>query len=279
MARGPKQATGADLEKQLALKAAGEVPRHVAVIMDGNGRWAKERGMPRAAGHSEGVDSVRDIVEVCGQLGVAFLTIYAFSTENWKRPKDEVSLIMRLIVKALRDEADRLHDNNVRISAIGDFSKLPEEVAREVHDAIRKTSENSGLTLVLALSYSGRWDLLQAVRSAVRDRQTRGDDPATVTEGEIAAHLSTAGIPDPDLLIRTSGEYRLSNFLLWQLAYAEMYITRKYWPSFRRDDFYEAVADYQKRERRFGLVSEQLSGASGGASGQIVRALRSLTGK
>ena len=260
MAKGFRQATDRDLKEQQKLKEGGEIPRHLAIIMDGNGRWAKKRGMPRIAGHKEGVESVRDIVEASGQLGVRYLTLYAFSTENWKRPQEEVSLLMRLLLRALHDEADRLHRNNVKLRAIGDVSRLPAEVQSELLDGIRKTKENTGLTLVLALSYSGRWDLMGAVRTIAAEVRAGRLAPEQVTEQTIGRALSTDGIPDPDLLIRTSGEFRVSNFLLWQLAYSEIHITPKFWPDFRRGDLYGAIRDYQNRERRFGMVSEQLGG-------------------
>ncbi len=226
--------------------------------MDGNGRWAKKRGMPRIAGHSEGVESVRDTVEACGQLGVQYLTLYAFSTENWKRPAEEVSLLMRLLLKALKDETDRLHRNNVRLQAIGDIAALPREVQDELCEDIEKTRDNTGLTLTLALSYSGRWDITQAIRKMAADLKSGKIAEAAIADGLVTNYLSTTGIPDPDLLVRTSGEFRISNFLLWQLAYSEIFITDKHWPSFRRDELYTAIRDYQKRERRFGMVSEQL---------------------
>lgn len=266
-----------DADAQQRLKASGEIPRHVAVIMDGNGRWAKRRALPRIAGHTEGVESVRDIVEACGELGVRFLTLYAFSTENWKRPKEEVSLLMRLLLKALRDETDRLHTNNVRIRAIGDLDALPDEVHDELLDDVRKTSGNTGLTLILALSYSGRWDLIQAIKRIAEDVAAGQTAPAEIDDRAVVARLSTADIPDPDLLIRTSGEFRLSNFLLWQLAYTEIYITPKFWPAFRRNELYTAIHDYQKRERRFGLVSEQLPG--GEQPGNLLQSIiKSVTG-
>jgi undecaprenyl diphosphate synthase len=258
LANGPQQATGEDKLEQEKLRAAGEIPRHIAIIMDGNGRWAKKRGMPRIAGHSEGVESVRDAVEACGQLGVRYLTLYAFSTENWKRPKEEVSLLMRLLLKALRDETDRLHTNNVRIQAIGDIGALPQEVQNELLEDIQKTKDNTGLTLILALSYSGRWDLTEAVKRMVRDARAKRLAEDDIDDQLLASYLSTAGVPDPDLLIRTSGEFRISNFLLWQLAYTEIFITPKFWPAFRRGELYAAIRDYQRRERRFGLVSEQV---------------------
>jgi undecaprenyl diphosphate synthase len=271
-------AASRDEKAQSDLKRRGEIPRHIAVIMDGNGRWAKRRGMPRIAGHREGVESVRDIVEACGQLGVRFLTLYAFSTENWKRPREEVSLLMRLLVKALRDETDRLHRNNVRLQTIGDTSALPKEVRIGLHESVCKTQDNTGLTLVLALSYSGRWDLRQAVASLVADARTGALPAGEVTDEQIAERLSTRGIPDPDLLIRSSGEFRISNFLLWQLAYTEMHITPRYWPAFRREHLYEAIGDYQNRERRFGMVSEQLGSGDTPRPRTIARILRGVTG-
>jgi undecaprenyl diphosphate synthase len=247
-----------DQKAQIELKNRGEIPHHIAIIMDGNGRWAQRRGMPRIAGHKAGVESVRDIVEACGQLGVKYLTLYAFSTENWRRPEDEVSMLMRLLLRALRDETDRLQRNNVRLMAIGDMDTLPPEVRRELDDGIHKTSGNTGLTLVLALSYSGRWDITSAVRRLVGEAAAGRLAPEAVDEKLIGATLSTEGIPDPDLLVRSSGELRISNFLLWQLAYSEIYVTRTCWPSFRREELYDAVRDFQNRERRFGMVSAQI---------------------
>ena len=257
MGTGTQQA-GEDKDVQERLKSSGEIPRHIAIIMDGNGRWAKERGMPRISGHSEGVERVRDTVRACAQLGVQYLTLYTFSTENWKRPKDEVSFLMRLLLKALKDETDELQTNNVRIRTIGDLSSLPQEVQVELLDSIEKTKKNTGLTLILALSYSGRWDLTQAIRHLARDVREGKLTEQDVTDELVGKYLSTAGIPDPDLLIRTSGEFRLSNFLLWQLAYTEIYISSRFWPGFRRDELYTAIANYQQRERRFGMVSEQV---------------------
>jgi len=229
--------------------------------MDGNGRWAKKRGLPRIAGHHEGVESVRDTVEACGQLGVHHLTLYAFSTENWKRPKDEVSLLMRLLVQALRDETDRLHRNNVKVHAIGEITALPTEVQDELYEAIEKTKHNTGLCLYLALSYSGRWEITHAVKAMLTDALQGKLSQCDITESVISRYLSTAGAPDPDLLIRTSGEFRISNFLLWQLAYTEIFISPLLWPDFRRAELYRAIEDFQKRERRFGMVSDQLSGS------------------
>ena len=277
MGRGPKLATGDDKRVQETLQGSGEIPRHIAIIMDGNGRWAKQHGMPRIAGHNEGVESVRDTVEACGQLGVQFLTLYAWSTENWKRPQEEVSLLMRLLLKALKDETDRLHTNNVRIKAIGDIAALPQDVQNELLEDIQKTNDNTGLTLTLALSYSGRWDLTQAIKHVAADLKAGKVSEADLNERLIAGYLSTAGTPDPDLLIRTSGEFRISNFLLWQLAYTEIYITKKYWPAFRRDELYDAIRDYQRRERRFGMVSEQIK-QDNGSDGYFGRLIRSVTG-
>lgn len=256
--RGVKVATGEDRILQEKLKESGPIPTHIAVIMDGNGRWAKKRGLPRIAGHHEGVESVRDTVEACGQLGVKHLTLYAFSTENWKRPKEEVSLLMRLLMQALRDETDKLHRNNVKVHAIGEISALPREVQDELAEAIEKTKHNTGLHLYLALSYSGRWDIIHAVKAMVADIHAGKTTASHITEPLLSQYLSTSGVPDPDLLIRTSGEFRISNFLLWQLAYTEMYISSLHWPDFRREELYRAITDFQKRERRFGMVSEQL---------------------
>jgi len=252
------KATGADRKNQEQLIAGGLVPNHIAIIMDGNGRWAKRNGLPRIAGHNEGVNSVRDIVEACAQLGVQYLTLYTFSTENWKRPQDEVSMLMRLIVKALRDERDRLHQNEVRLQVIGEFNTLPDDVANELRDAMEVMKENCGLALVLALNYSGRWDITKAIKGMYNDIHTGVLKKEKITEEVIGTYLSTKDIPDPDLLIRTSGELRISNFLLWQLAYSEIYISNEFWPAFRREHLYEAIEEFQKRERRFGMVSEQL---------------------
>ena len=256
--RGVKHATGQDKKLQEELIHRGSIPQHVAIIMDGNGRWAQQRRLPRIAGHNEGVESVRDTVEACGQLGIKHLTLYAFSTENWKRPKEEVSLLMRLLMRALRDETDKLHQNNVRVHAIGEISALPQEVQDELFDAIEKTKDNTGLNLYLALSYSGRWDLVNAVRKIVHDAGQKKISAADIDDKFISGYLSTQNVPDPDLLIRTSGEFRISNFLLWQLAYSEICISERYWPEFRRDELYKAIREYQQRERRFGMVSEQL---------------------
>ncbi|MDI6765923.1 MAG: isoprenyl transferase [Bacteroidota bacterium] len=254
-----KQRQGEDNKIQETLKRNGNIPIHIAAIMDGNGRWAKKRGLPRIAGHKEGVESVRDIVEACGQLGIKYLTLYAFSTENWKRPKYEVSMLMRLLMRALRDETEKLLKKNVRVQAIGDIGTLPNQVQEELFYAIEKTKSNTGLVLILALSYSGRWEITNAIKlisSAVKHGEL---EPENISDRTVEQYLSTKGIPDPDLLIRTSGEFRISNFLLWQLAYSEIHISEILWPDFRRKQLYEVIADFQKRERRFGLVSEQLT--------------------
>ena len=240
----------------------GAIPQHIAIIMDGNGRWAKSKGMPRAFGHREGVRSVRDIVSACGELGVQSLTLYAFSTENWKRPKDEVSMLMRLLVSSLHAEIDNLHENNVRLMTIGELTKLPKEAQKELQDAIVRTADNNGLTLNLALSYSGRWDIVRAARKLAVEVRSGKISPEDIDETLFSSYLSTVNIPDPDLLIRTSGEMRLSNFLLWELAYTEFYISDRYWPEFRKDELYEAIRTFQQRERRFGQVSEQLKNQS-----------------
>ena len=248
-----------DSKIQKQLKDSGRIPVHIAIIMDGNGRWAKNKGLPRISGHTEGVESVRDIVEACGQLGVKYLTLYAFSTENWKRPREEVSMLMRLLMRALRDETDKLHKKNVQVRAIGDIATLPREVQDELQEAIEKTKNNTGLNLLLALSYGGRWDITMAVRKIAGEIKNGNLNPDEITDAEITKNLSTQNIPDPDLLIRTSGELRISNFLLWQVAYSEIFISNVLWPDFRRQNLYDAISDYQKRERRFGMTSEQIS--------------------
>ena len=240
------------------LKESGEIPRHIAIIMDGNGRWAKQIGETRIFGHRQGVSSVRETVEACGQLGVKFLTLYTFSTENWKRPKDEVTVLMKLLIKALKDETDRLHENDVRLIATGNLDKLPDRVHQELVDAMEKTKNNKLMTLNLALSYSGRWDIINAIHKINQDIKNNIISIDEINEKNFSDYLVTKDIPDPDLMIRTGGEYRISNFLLWQLAYSEIYIDKVFWPQFRREHLYKAIEEYQKRERRFGLVSEQL---------------------
>jgi undecaprenyl diphosphate synthase len=234
------------------------LPQHIAIIMDGNGRWAKQQGEQRIFGHENGVKSVKDTVEAAAELGVKYLTLYAFSTENWNRPKEEVIALMQLLVHTISAETKTLNENNIRLQAIGDLKSLPTDCYNELQDAIEKTKTNSRTTLVLALSYSSRWELLNAVRQIAEKIENKTLSPQHITENTINEHLCTAGIPEPELMIRTSGEHRISNFLLWQLAYAELYFTDKLWPDFRKEDFYEAILDYQNRERRFGKTSEQL---------------------
>jgi undecaprenyl diphosphate synthase len=250
--------TPEDKKQQDLLKKSGEIPRHVAIIMDGNGRWAQQKHKHRTFGHREGVKSVRDIVEASGQLGIKYLTLYTFSTENWKRPKSEVTVLMRLLIKALRDETDKLHENNVRLIALGDLSKLPEQVLRELIDAIEKTKNNKLMTLVLALSYSGRWDILNAVKKFASDYKHSLVKLDDLEERLFHDYFVTAGVPDPDLLIRTGGDYRISNFLLWELAYTELYFDKTFWPVFRRENLYRAVREFQGRERRFGMTTKQI---------------------
>ena len=246
--------TKADQEKQLELKKSGEIPEHIAIIMDGNGRWARSKGSIRLHGHKVGVDSVRDITESCAQLGVKYLTLYAFSTENWGRPSAEVRGLMRLLVSSLRKEADNLHENNIKLVTIGQTDRFPEDCKKQLKEAIELTEDNDRLQLCLALSYSGRWDITEAVKKIGNHVKEGRLDPTLINDQMITDHLSTAEVPDPDLIIRTSGEYRISNFLLWQLAYSELYITEQFWPDFRRDELYKAIDSYQSRDRRFGKV-------------------------
>ena len=234
------------------------IPRHVAVIMDGNGRWAEIHGNDRIFGHTQGVDAVRSIVEGAGEIGVEYLTLYAFSTENWDRPKDEVNALMSLLVNSIVQETDNLNEKNVRMLAIGDLYSLPGDVQSKLTEAIQITSSNTGLNLVLALSYSGRWEIIEAVKKIVNKIQSGEIIESKINESVFTSHLSTVGIPDPELLIRTSGEYRISNFLLWQIAYSEFYFTPILWPDFRKENLFEAITDFQRRERRFGKTSEQI---------------------
>lgn len=236
-----------------------KLPRHIAVIMDGNGRWAKGKGKLRVFGHHNGVLSVRDVVEGAGELGIQYLTLYTFSAENWNRPKLEVTAIMELLISTLNKEIAKLMKNNVRLNAIGDLDKLPGKCHRELLGAIEKTSGNTGLVLTLALSYGSRDEIVHAARQLAQKVRDGLIQPQEIDEQMFEDNLYTAGIPNPELLIRTSGEYRISNYLLWQIAYAELYFTDKLWPDFRREDLFEAILDYQKRERRFGKTSEQVN--------------------
>jgi undecaprenyl diphosphate synthase len=253
-----KKNSDADSKLQQALKQAGEIPVHIAIIMDGNGRWAKRRALPRVAGHRRGVETVKDIVKACAQVGVKYLTLYTFSTENWKRPKDEVSTLMRLLLRSLKREAKELHENDIRMQTIGDIKSLPEAVQNELCETIKKTAGNKKMTLNLALSYSGRWELIKAVKEIAALASEGKINENEINEANFSKFLTTKDIPDPDLLIRTSGEFRVSNFLLWQIAYTEFFITDVYWPDFDRKHLYEAIKDFQHRERRFGKVSEQI---------------------
>lgn len=234
------------------------LPHHVAIIMDGNGRWAKAQGKDRSFGHQEGVVSVRKVVEAATSLGLKYLTLYTFSTENWRRPENEIQALMGLLVKAIYRETPDLMKNNVRLMAIGDLSRLPEDAYTSLMDCIAQTSVNTGTTVVLALSYSSRWEITDAIRTIAKRVMDDDLKISEITEGVVSEYLTTKGIPDPDLLIRTGGEQRISNFLLWQLSYAELYFTDKYWPEFREEELYSAILNYQMRERRFGKTSEQL---------------------
>lgn len=234
------------------------LPRHVAIIMDGNGRWAKAKGKDRSFGHQEGVVSVRKIMDAVTQLGLKYLTLYTFSTENWNRPKEEVQALMSLLVSAIHRETPDMMKKNVRLTAIGDLSRLREDAYNTLQECIDMTSANTGTTLVLALSYSSRWEITRAARQLAQEVLEQKINPNDITEAMVSDHLTTKNIPDPDLLIRTGGEKRISNFLLWQLSYVEFFFTDVFWPDFREEELYEAILYYQQRERRFGKTSEQL---------------------
>jgi len=234
------------------------LPENIAVIMDGNGRWAKKKGNSRIFGHQNGVTAVRETVEAAAELGVKFLTLYAFSTENWNRPKMEVDALMSLLVSTLHEETPTLLKNNISLTAIGDIASLSNKVAGQLQAAIEKTAHNTGLKLILALNYSGRWEIINAVNRIMKDAAS-GKLNTDVSAEIFSDYLNTGNIPDPELLIRTSGEFRISNFLLWQIAYTELFFTETLWPDFRKEDFYQAIVDFQKRERRFGKTSEQLN--------------------
>ncbi len=235
-----------------------QLPLHVAIIMDGNGRWAKEKGKLRVFGHQNGVKAVRDTVEAAAELGIQHLTLYAFSTENWNRPKFEVNALMELLVSTINKETKTLMENNIRLNAIGDLEQLPSSCLRELKEAILKTSGNTRMTLHLALSYSSKWEIVEAMKKIATKVKNNEISLDEINDVMVDNHLTTHGIPDPELLIRTSGEHRISNFLLWQIAYAELFFTDKLWPDFRKEDLYEAIVDYQSRERRFGKTSEQV---------------------
>ena len=234
------------------------VPKHVAIIMDGNGRWAAQRGNDRVFGHEHGVEAVRASIMAAANIGVQYLTLYAFSTENWNRPKYEVDALMSLMVHVIKAETDDLNKNNVRLKTIGDIESLPRKLKKEVDKMVEKLSGNTGLTVVMALSYSSRWEIINAVKSIATDVKKGKIEPADISRDLFDSYLATTEIPDPELMIRTSGESRLSNFLLWQLAYSELYFTPKLWPDFAEEDFYQAICNFQQRERRFGKTSEQI---------------------
>ena len=235
------------------------LPQHIAVIMDGNGRWAKEHGKQRIFGHQNAIQAVREVNEACAELGVGYLTLYAFSTENWNRPGNEVNGLMTLLSQTIKKETSTLLKNGIRLNVIGDIDRLSQSIRDELSRTIDSTSKGERMELTVALSYSGRWDITNAARRMAQAAKDGNLDPNNITEEVVSSYLSTAGRPDPELLIRTSGELRISNFLMWQLAYSELYFTNKYWPDFRKDDLYEAILDYQHRERRFGKTSEQLN--------------------
>jgi undecaprenyl diphosphate synthase len=235
-----------------------QLPRHIAIIMDGNGRWAKEKGQDRLFGHFHGVESVRNIVEGCAELGIQYLTLYAFSTENWDRPAYEVTGLMELLVDTIRKEVETLNKNNIRLHVIGDMKMLPDYASGEMNEAIEITGKNTGLNLIMALSYSSRWEMMNAVKEIAEEVKAGTLDPANINQETLSHYLCTSAYPDPELMIRTSGEYRISNFLLYQLAYAELYFTDVRWPDFRKENLYEAIINFQNRERRFGKTSEQI---------------------
>ena len=245
-----------DIEDSIIDK--NNIPKHIAIIMDGNGRWAKVHSLPRIAGHKEGIISVRAITKICGDIGVKHLSLYTFSSENWRRPKNEVKALMRLLLLTIRREIKDLNKNNVRLTTIGNMGDLPDDARKGMEEGLKITEKNSGLNLILALSYGGRQEILKMVQSIARKALNGEIEPEKISEDNIVNELDTAKIPDPDLLIRTGGELRISNFLLWQIAYSEIYVTDIYWPEFREKELLDAVADFQARERRFGHISEQL---------------------
>jgi undecaprenyl diphosphate synthase len=243
------------LKEQIDLQ---RLPRHIAIIMDGNGRWAREKGQDRLYGHFHGVESVRNTVEGCAELGIEYLTLYAFSTENWDRPAYEVSGLMELLVETIRKETGTLNKNNIRLHVIGALDMLPAHARKELDESLELTANNTGLSLIVALSYSSRWELVRAVQHIAEDVQNGKIKPELITQDTLEQYLCTSQFPDPELMIRTSGEYRISNFLLYQLAYAELYFTNVHWPDFRKQNLYEAILDFQKRERRFGKTGDQV---------------------
>jgi undecaprenyl diphosphate synthase len=264
--------TEEDKKLQQQVKSSGAIPEHIAIIMDGNGRWAQKKGNIRLFGHKAGVESVRDITESCAQLGVGYLTLYAFSTENWNRPSAEINGLMKLLVQTLRNEAERLNRNDIKLVTIGQTERLPERCQRQLQEVIDLTADNKRMQLCLALSYSGRWDIKKAVKKIAQEVEKGNLTPDQIDDDLIGSFLSTASVPDPDLIIRTSGEFRISNFLLWQLAYSELYITETYWPDFRRDELYKAIFSFQKRDRRYGKVK---NGHNKSMSASVINQIRS----
>ena len=240
------------------VSADGNLPKHIAIIMDGNGRWARGKNLPRAAGHKEGINSVREIVRVCGEIGVSHLTLYTFSSENWSRPKTEVSAIMKLLLSTIKKEIRNLDDNNVKLSTIGNLRELPKETQKNILDGVEKTKSNTGLNLILALSYGSRQELIRAIKRISMKVKQSDLEIDNIDESLLSMELYTENIPDPDLIIRTGGEHRLSNFLLWQSAYSELLISETFWPDFRESDLLNSIADYQNRQRRFGQTAEQV---------------------
>lgn len=238
---------------------SSKLPQHVAIIMDGNGRWAKQRGLDRIFGHQQGVNAVREVIEAAAELHIEYLSLYAFSTENWGRPDEEVSALMGIMIQSLSNETKTLLKNNIRLMAIGDMDRLADDVRERLFETIKLTSVSTGLTLIIAMSYSSRWEIAMAARKISSDARKGIIDPDSISEEDFERYLSTHGIPDPELMIRTSGELRISNFLLWQVAYTEFYFTETLWPDFGKENFYNAIIDFQKRERRFGKTSEQVT--------------------
>ncbi len=240
------------------ISSNGNLPKHIAIIMDGNGRWARLKNLPRAAGHKEGINSVREIVRVCGEIGVSYLTLYTFSSENWSRPRTEVSAIMKLLLSTIKKEIRNLDDNNVKLSAIGSLDELPKETQKNILDGVEMTKSNSGLNLILALSYGSRQELIRAIKRISKRIDESNLEIDNINEDILSEELYTAGTPDPDLIIRTGGEHRLSNFLLWQSAYSELLISETFWPDFRENELLNSILDYQNRQRRFGQTEEQV---------------------
>ncbi|MBN2521040.1 MAG: isoprenyl transferase [Bacteroidales bacterium] len=242
--------------KEKILKS--KIPEHVVIIMDGNGRWARKKGNQRIFGHKNAIQAVRDTVEGAAEVGVKFLTLYAFSTENWNRPRTEIDALMSLLILTLKTETKSLHENNIQLQVIGDMNSLPKDVKKKLDESIKITAQNTGMKLILALSYSGRWEIVNAVKQISSEIELKKIDSSVIDENTFKQYLQTSKYPDPELLIRTSGEFRISNFLLWQIAYSELYFTEILWPDFRKKDLFEAIDNFQKRERRFGKISEQL---------------------